>query len=110
MSLPKSWTESVQLNKGDKILVRMEKDGTLSLFPTDIYGKGLREVEIPVIISNEGDLERNIIAKYIDGYSLIKLKACDGLFILHHHNVVRGIINKLIGLNIIELTPEEVAS
>jgi phosphate uptake regulator len=108
LSLPKSWTEAVPLKKGDKILVRMKKDGTLSLFPPDIDGKGLREVEIPVIISNEGDLERKIIAKYIDGYSLIKLKACDGLFKLHHHDVVRGIIKKLIGLNIIELTAEEV--
>lgn len=108
VSLPKSWTESVQLKKGDKILVRMLKDGTLSLFPTNMDQKGLREVEIPVNISSEGDLERNIISKYVDGYSLIKLKACDGLFKLHHHNIIRGIINKLIGLNIIELTPEEV--
>jgi phosphate uptake regulator len=108
MSLPKSWAESVQLKKGDKILVRMKKDGTLSLFPSNMDGNGLREVEIPVNISSEGDLERKIISKYIDGYSLIKLKAGEGLFKLHHHNVIRGIINKLIGLNIIELTPEEV--
>ncbi len=108
MSLPKSWAESVPLKKGDKILVRVKKDGTLSLLPRNIDSKGFREIIIPVSISNIGDLERNIIAKYIDGYSIIKVKAQDGLFKLHHHNLVRGIINKLIGLNIIELTSEEV--
>ena len=108
MSLPKSWAESVQLKKGDKILVRMKKDGTLSLFPNNMDRKGLREVEIPVNISSEEDLERKIISNYIDGYSLIKLKAQEGIFKLQHHNVIRGIISKLIGLNIIELTPEEV--
>jgi len=108
MSLPKSWAESVQLKKGDKILVRMKKDGTLSLFPNNMDRKELREVEIPVNISSEEDLERKIISNYIDGYSIIKLKAQEGIFKPQHHTVIRGIISKLIGLNIIELTPEEV--
>jgi len=108
MSLPKTWTKSIQLKKGDKLSVYMEKDGTLSLSPRNLVGGSLSEVEISIDISNVDDLERKIIAQYIGGYSHIKLKATNGLFTSYHHNIIRGSIEKLIGLNIMELTAEEV--
>jgi phosphate uptake regulator len=108
MSLPKTWTESIRLKKGDKLIVHEEKDGTLSLSPRNLVGRGLSEIEISINTLDVDDLERKIIAKYIDGYSLIKLKADNGLFTSHHHNIIRGSVSKLIGLNIMELTSEEV--
>lgn len=110
MSLPKSWTESISLKKGDKLIVRIEKDGTLSLLPRNIEGKGLGEVEVPVDAAklSEEDLEKKIIAKYVDGYSLIKVKAYNGLFTPHHHDTIRKSVNKLFGLHVMELTTEEV--
>ncbi len=109
MSLPKSWTESIQLKKGDKLSVHVQKDGTLSLSPRNLVGRGVSKVEIAINIANVDDLGRKIIAKYIDGHSHIKLKATNGLFTSRHHNIIRGSVSKLIGLSIMELTSEEVS-
>lgn len=108
MSLPKSWAQSVNVSKGDKLIVRLEKDGTLSLLPRDTVNKGLSEVQITIDEnSSDEDLERMILAKYVDGYSLIKLTATKGITPFHH-NTIQDSLDKVFGLHIIELTNEHV--
>ena len=109
MSLPKTWTESIKLKKGDKLSVHIEKDGSLSLSPRNPTGRDVRMVELSINTLNVDDLERKIISKYINGYSHLKLKAINGPFTSNHHSIIRGSVSKLIGLNIMELTSEEVS-
>jgi phosphate uptake regulator len=107
MSLPKSWTQDVHVKKGDKLIVRMEKDKTLHLLPRDGLTHNT-ETDIIVNGSLDGlDLERKIIAKYVDGFSLINVKSSQGLT-PRHHTIVRDSLNKLFGLHIVDMTTTQI--
>lgn len=108
MSLPKSWTDDVEVKKGDKLIVRMEKDGTLCLLPRNGVGKDFNEADIFIDQSSSSrDLESQIIAKYVDGFSVIRIHAASGLS-PNHHTIIRESLDKLFGLHIIDMTNNQI--
>lgn len=105
VSLPKSWTNKVNLNGGDEVSLIPQPDGSLSL-----RTKNAPEIHLGKTIyldTKDGDnLVREIIAAYIAGYNTIELKS--NKILSRQRDTVRKTVNMLIGPEIIEETSDKI--
>ena len=103
VSLPKRWTNSMQLKQGDKVTLTPQPDDSMSIYPT---AKKERPREIILEINandSRQSLKRGITAAYVDGFDIIKLKAEERLT-EEQQDVIREIVDHLFGLELIEIT------
>ncbi len=103
VSLPKRWTNSMQLKQGDKVTLTPQPDESMSIYPT---AKKERPREIILEINandSRQSLKRGITAAYVDGFDIIKLKAEERLT-EEQQGVIREIVDHLFGLELIEIT------
>jgi phosphate uptake regulator len=103
VSLPKYWTNEMQLQKGDKVTLVARPDSSMCIYPT---AKRERPREIVLEIDPKDQsksLERGITAAYVDGFDIIKLKAAERLT-EEQQDFIREIVNHLFGLEVIEVT------
>lgn len=74
VTLPKPWTRSNRLNKGDKVSMKVQRDQTLLVTPGLVVHEPRRELNLFVDTGeSENSLIRNIVAGFLDGYTSIKL-------------------------------------
>ena len=102
ISIPKAWTDQLQLKHGEKVTLVAQQDGSISIFPKS----DARLREIPLYISSKSSsqsLKRGIIAAYLDGFDTIEIKT-ETAFTEDQQNVIRETINSLFGLEVIEVT------
>ena len=105
ISLPKKWVVQNSLGKGSSLLVRQQENGSLAILPpkTGKYDK----IEDAIIkISPEdssNSLIRKIIAVYLLGYNIIKIKAKNQKEILSkQRNTIKTFArNMLVGTEIV---------
>jgi phosphate uptake regulator len=103
VSLPKRWTISMQLKKGDKVTLTPQPDDSMSIYPT---ARKERPRDIILEISANDprqSLKRGITAAYVDGFDIIKLKAEERLT-EKQQDIIRDIVDHLFGLELIEVT------
>lgn len=106
ISIPKSWTDQLQLKHGEKVTLVMQQDGSISIFPKN--DTQLRE--IPLYINNKSStqsLKRGIIAAYLDGFDIIEIKT-ETTFTEVQQDIIRETINNLFGLEVIEATSNSI--
>jgi len=73
ISLPMEWIEAQKLNSGDSVLLDMQRD--CILVEPESKSKMLEEILIPGDESKDaGQLQRTIIANYLAGYDVLKIK------------------------------------
>jgi phosphate uptake regulator len=104
VSLPNDWTKEMEIRKGDLIFFKKESDGSLNLKARLIAEreKNIKEFEIKADLCNQpGMLERIIVSNYLLGHDIIRVISSKPLS-KEHKEEIRGIIRKLIGLDIIE--------
>ncbi|MCP8308722.1 MAG: AbrB/MazE/SpoVT family DNA-binding domain-containing protein [archaeon] len=110
VSLPIDWAKKAGIKPGDLILFTQEKDGSLKLVPSAL-AKQESEVKEAVVNSNlcdeYGMLERIIVGNYILGHDVIRIVSSIRMQGAHVEEV-RRILRKLIGLGIIEETPNQI--
>jgi phosphate uptake regulator len=102
VSIPKSWSDQLQLKHGEKVTLIMQQDGSITVFPKS----DPQPREIPLYINNESSiqsLKRGIIAGYLDGFDTIEIKT-ETQFTEVQQDVIRETINSLFGLEVIEVT------
>jgi len=104
ISLPKEWAKAMKIKKNDPLGVLVQPDGTLLITPK-ISGEGVQR-EWNFEVKREMDpvyLFRLLIATYIAGFSVIRLKAPDRLppFV---RTVVRDFTQMTIGQEVSEET------
>ncbi|MCP8319285.1 MAG: phosphate uptake regulator PhoU [Candidatus Methylarchaceae archaeon HK01B] len=110
VSLPSDWAKKADIKPGDLLFVMPQSDGSLKLVPSALAEKQPKIEEV-IINSNlcdePGMLERIITGNYILARDVIRIVAP---LRLHnsHLNEIRGILPKLMGLGIIEETPNQV--
>lgn len=105
VSLPKSWTNKVNLKGGDAVTLIPQADGTLSLRTRN--APEIHNSKVIVIDGKEGDnLIREIIAAYIAGFNSIELRA--NKILSMQRDTVRKTVNMLIGPEIIEETSDKI--
>ena len=104
ISLPKKWVKKTNLKPGDSLMVT-EHGSSLLIGTSAIEKESLtKEIKISQITSSEA-LERKLIAFYLVGYDTIKIKV-DRKDHLAYREIIRNILDYLIGVEIVEDTNE----
>ncbi len=104
ISLPKKWVKKTNLKPGDSLVVT--EHGSSLLIETSVIEKESRTKEIKISqITSSDALERTLIAYYLVGYDTIKIKL-DRKDHLAYREIIRNILDYLIGVEIVEDTNE----
>jgi len=111
LSLPKKWVIQMGLEKGSRLDLVMQNDGSIAIVP-----EGLKRTEktseaiIEVASSEESDsVIRKIVSAYLVGYNVIFLRAKNQRLDLTHRNAVKDFARKmLVGTEILSDSAKEV--
>lgn len=96
VSLPKQWAKRSALTRGSFVTLVERADGCLVIDPTRQQGQ-LTETTVPI----SPGLEREITAKYLLGYDIIKVEA-EGRIKPEEREKVKTTCRRLVGLEVIE--------
>jgi len=103
VSLPKRWTNKIQLKQGDKVTLIPQPDDSMYIYPT-AKQRSPREIILEINAKeSRQSLKRGVTAAYVDGFDIIKLKAEERLT-NEQQDVIREIVDHLFGLELIEVT------
>jgi len=108
MTLPAEWAKEYGVEKGDEVSIRMGGKGTLTVLPESAN----TEDSTATIHADEldaGALERAIVAQYVLGRRVIHVQQREGALDSDHINAVYRAETQLMGLGVIEETPERIA-
>lgn len=110
VSLPSRWIKENHLNRGDSVFFMEQNDGSLKVFPNELVEP--KEVSEEYICNvdlcmDTKMLERVIVGNYILGRDIFSLISSERIG-TDHIEEARGILRKLIGLGIVEETPDHI--
>ncbi|MCD6446204.1 phosphate uptake regulator PhoU, partial [Candidatus Bathyarchaeota archaeon] len=109
VSLPSDWVKRKNIKPGDLVFIMPEVDGSLRIMPSDLARR--EEAEEYIINADVCDekrlLERIIVGSYILGRDVIRITSTSRIK-SECVEEVRGIVQKLIGLGILEETPKNI--
>jgi len=108
MTLPAEWAKEHNVEKGDEVSLRMGGKGTLTVLPESASTEG----SMATIHADNLDsraLERAIVAQYVLGRRVIHIEKSEGALDSEHINAVYRAETQLMGLGVIEETPERIA-
>jgi phosphate uptake regulator len=109
MTLPAEWAHEYNVEKGDEVSIRMGGKGTLSVMPQSVQSE---ESEAIINVSGLGavSVERAIVAQYVLGRRIIHVEVGDEETLQSEHiNAVYNAETQLMGLGVIEETPDSIA-
>ena len=109
MTLPAEWAQEYDVEKGDEVSLRMGGKGTLTVMPESVHSE-----ESEAIINTSGldadAVERAIVAQYVLGRRIIHVRAGEDETLQSTHiNAVYNAETQLMGLGVIEETPDNIA-
>lgn len=110
VSLPSNWVKEMNLKRGDTVFIESEKDGSLKLFPSAMLksSEGVEEYICNADLCDDPKmLERVIVGSYILGRDLISVISSERIE-SEQAEEIRMIMRKLIGLGIMEETPDRI--
>ena len=103
VSLPKPWTNKMQLKQGDKVTLVPQLDDSMHIYPATKKER-LREIILEINAKNSRQsLKRGVTAAYVDGFDIFKLKTEERLTEAQQ-DIIREIVDNMFGLEIIEVT------
>ena len=108
MTLPAEWAQAHDVEKGDEVSLRLGSKGTLTVLTESLQSE---ESEAIIDVSGLGAeaVERAIVAQYVLGRRIIRIQAADGATLDSTHiNAVYNAETQLMGLGVIEETPESI--
>lgn len=108
MTLPAEWARERGVEKGDEVTLRRGSKGALTVMPESAD----REESEAIIHVDDLDAEateRAIIAQYVLGRRIIHIDQEEGALSSDHINAVYRAETQLMGLGVIEETPESIA-
>jgi phosphate uptake regulator len=108
MTLPAEWAKEHDVKKGDEVSLRMGGKGTLTVLPESVSTEDSKAV-IRADALNADALERAIVAQYVLGRRIIHVEKTEGALDSDHINAVYKAETQLMGLGVIEETPERIA-
>ncbi len=108
MTLPAEWASEHGVEKGDEVSLRMGGKGTLTVMPESANSE---ETEAIILADNldATAVERAIVAQYVLGRRVIRIERKDGALGSDHINAVYRAETQLMGLGVIEETPESIS-
>jgi len=109
MTLPAEWAGEHDVEKGDEVSLRLGGKGTLTVMPESVQ-TGETEAIIHAEDLNADALERAILSQYVLGRRIIHVESPEGETLDSTHiNAVYNAETQLMGLGVIEETPERIA-
>ena len=108
MTLPAEWASEHDVEKGDEVSLRTSGKGTLTVMPESA---STEETEAIIHTDNldASAVERAIVAQYVLGRRIIRIEREDGALDSDHINAVYQAETQLMGLGVIEETPESIS-
>ena len=109
MTLPAEWASEQSVEKGDEVSLRMGSKGTLTVMPESVQ-KEESEAVIHAQNLDADSVERAIVAQYVLGRRVIHVEVeSGGTLDSAQINAVYNAETQLMGLGVIEETPERIA-
>ena len=108
MTLPAEWTREHGVEKGQEVALRSGEKGTLTVLPESVDTEHT-EATLRTDELDADALERAILAQYVLGRRVINVENTGGALDSAHINAVYRAESQLMGLGVIEETPEAIA-
>ncbi len=109
MTLPAEWASAHDVEKGDEVSLRMGGKGTLTVLPESVQSEDSEAVIYAENLDADA-VERAIVAQYVLGRRIIHVEAPEGETLDSAHiNAVYNAETQLMGLGVIEETPDRIA-
>jgi phosphate uptake regulator len=109
MTLPAEWAHAHDVEKGDEVSLRVGGKGALTVMPESVTSEE-SEARINAAGLNADAVERAIVAQYVLGRRIIHVEAREGDTLESTQiNAVYNAETQLMGLGVIEETPESIA-
>ena len=108
MTLPAEWASAHDVEKGDEVSLRMSGKGTLTVL-SESANTDDSEAIIRADDLDADAVERAIVAQYVLGRRVIRIDQTEGALSSDHINAVYRAETQLMGLGVIEETPESIA-
>lgn len=109
ISLPSEWIKFNNLKKGATLLVEINKDNSISVFPSASTNEVVKSVTIPYSSENMDNLINQIYGAYLLGYDIIKIKAKSQIS-FEHNQIIKFAMRKLAGLEIVDEDTSNIVS
>ena len=101
ISLPSQWIKSNDLKKGSIVPVDINRDNSLSIFPSENMTDNEKEVTIPYSPASMDSLVNQVYGAYLLGYDMIRIKANSPIS-FEDADRVKKAMRKLVGLEIVD--------
>lgn len=108
MTLPAEWARAHDVEKGDEVSLRSGGKGTLTVLPESAQTEE-SHATIHAETMDATAVERAIVAQYVLGRQVIHVEMAEGTLDSAHINAVYNAETQLMGLGVIEETPERIA-
>jgi len=106
MTLPAAWAKEFDVEKGDEVTIRQSGKGTLTVTPESTRDEE-SEASIDAQHFGADSVERAILGQYVLGRRIIHVRG-DETLDSEHINAVYKAETQLMGLGVIEETPERI--
>ncbi len=101
VSLPTEWIKSNKLRKGSIVPVDVNRDNTLSIFPSESEAENSKEATIQYSPASMDSLVNQVYGAYLLGYDVIRVRAA-GAISYEDAERFKQAMRKLVGLEIVE--------
>ncbi|MGI0049706.1 MAG: PhoU domain-containing protein, partial [Nitrososphaera sp.] len=101
ISLPSQWVKSNNLKKGNIVPVDINRDNSISIFPSEDTADETKEVTIQYSAAAMDTLVNQVYGAYLLGYDIIRIKAGSPIS-FEDADRIKKAIRKLVGLEIVD--------
>src|SRR5919108_819343 len=101
ISLPSEWVKNHNLKKGNMVLIEVNRDNSISLFPSDVSNENIKDVTIAYPPASMDSLVNQIYGAYLLGYDIIRIKGKSQIS-FDNRELIKYAMQKLVGLEIID--------
>jgi len=101
ISLPSQWIKSNNLKKGYIVPVDINRDNSISIFPSEDMAEEAKEVIIPYSPASMESLVNQVYGAYLLGYDMIRIKASSQIS-FEDADRIKKAMRKLVGLEIVD--------
>src|ERR687891_308789 len=101
ISLPSEWVKNNNLKKGNMVMIEVNRNNSISLYPSDIEAEDVKEVNIPYPVPSIESLINQIYGAYLLGYDIIRIRG-KSLISFDDRELIKLAMRKLVGLEIVD--------
>lgn len=101
ISLPSQWVKSNNLKKGSIVPIDINRDNSVSIFPSDDTTDKIKEVTIQYSPASIDSLVNQVYGAYLLGYDVIRIKTISQIS-FDDADRIKKAMHKLVGLEIID--------